>query len=157
MSRWTVRLWKHGYLACALQKKQQKLRIWKLLSPPDRTGASGRKKQESTEENRVRFDGPETTRLLSISETAQKIRLRLKIQFIFEVLNVTWPAQNRKAGGVLDEKDRKDGHLHQTCEKRHFHTLKRWKWELLVVKDNFPHPPNNHMCDGNSFRNFTHP
>ncbi len=144
MSRWTVKLWKHGYLACALQKKQQKLRKWKLLSPPDRTGASGRKKQE----NRVRFDGPESTRLLSISDTAQKIRLRLKIQFIFEVLNVTWPAQNRKAGGVLDEKDGKDGHLHQTCEKRHFHTLKRWKWELLVVKDNFPPI---------SFRNSTHP
>lgn len=81
----TVKLWKNVYLACALQKKQHKLRTLKLVSPPDRTGASGRKKQKCTEENLVRFDGPETTRLLSISETAQKIRLRLKIQFVFEV------------------------------------------------------------------------
>lgn len=42
-------------------------------------------KQGQTDKDLVRFDRPETTRLLFISETAQKIILRLKIQLIFEV------------------------------------------------------------------------
>lgn len=121
----TVKLWNKDYLACALQKKQHKLRKLKLLSPPDRTGESRRKKQKCTEENQARTNKiwrawNYTTTFYFRNSSEDQIEVENSINF----WGWTWPAQNRKAGRALDEKYRKDGHLRQTCEKRHFHTLK---------------------------------
>lgn len=76
-------------------------------------------KQGQRDKDLTKFDGSKDTWLAKVMNLAFTNKSK------FLKLNMTWPAQNRKAGRALNEKYRKDGHLRQTCENRHFHTLKR--------------------------------